>query len=195
MSSLAKQRLDRKTIDNFSGSSGTSSVFEKLYQNGSLHCRLTHGSVNHTLTWDTPPEKLSYDPLLVHFAMGLVETRHPLYFVARGGFKQLLEGPNAKVKAEPVAKQLIMPLRACLLSKQNEVYIAGLAALEQLAATIGPTLTPHLKMLIGQLAKNMMQAKLKERITEVFNTLETHCGEGCYKLIKAKVPVYCSVRI
>lgn len=28
-------------------------------------CRLQHGSVKHKLGWDTPPEQLPFDPVLV----------------------------------------------------------------------------------------------------------------------------------
>ena len=31
-------------------------------------CRLVHGSVKHKLQWDTPPENLSFDPVLVTLA-------------------------------------------------------------------------------------------------------------------------------
>lgn len=191
---LSKQRFDRKTIDTFS-SSDRGSVFAKCYSNRSLHCRVQQGSVKHALEWDTPPEHLDYDPLLVLFAEGLVETAHPLYFVARTGFKNLLEAPGAGPKAEVLVQRLIVPLRACLVSSKPEVYEAGLNGLAQLSATIGPALTPHLKMLVGQMAKNMTKAKLRDRITAVFNELETNGGQPVLKLIKSKVPVYCSINM
>ena len=56
-------------------------------------------------------------------------------------------------------------------------------------------MNPHLKMLIGQLAKNATKAQFREQITDVLNVLETNGGDECYKIIKSKIPTYCTVRI
>ena len=77
--------------------------------------RLLHGSVKHMLEWTTSLHQLSYDPLLITFAEGLVETVHPYYFVARAGFQDLLEAPGAAKKAVPMLKRLVVPLRAALV--------------------------------------------------------------------------------
>jgi hypothetical protein len=50
-------------------------------------------------------------------------------------------------------------------------------------------------MLIGQLAKNATKAQFREQITDVLNVLETNGGDECYKIIKSKIPTYCTVRI
>ena len=97
------------------GTSSTS-IFANSYHNGDMPCRLVHGSVTHKLEWTTDPPLLSYDPLLLIFAQGLVETVHPYYFVARAGFHELLCAHGAGKKALPMLKRLVSPLRAALVS-------------------------------------------------------------------------------
>eukprot|EP00041_Stephanoeca_diplocostata_P020876 m.477530 g.477530 ORF g.477530 m.477530 type:complete len:235 (-) comp21688_c1_seq11:413-1117(-) len=194
---LSTAKLDRKTPDAFGVSTRKKqSPFVEAYNARAIPCVLCHGSVKHKLEWSTPPEYLdSYDPVLCLLADGLVETNHPYYFIARIGFKEMLEAPNGGHKAAPLAQRLANAVRAALMSNTPEVYDAGLTALAQLGTAIGASLTPHLKLVIGQLAKNMSKRSLNERITSVLNVLEAECGPDCFRLIKAKIPVYCSIHI
>lgn len=38
------------------------------YNNYEFFFRLVHGSVKHKLSWDTPPDNLQFDPILVTLA-------------------------------------------------------------------------------------------------------------------------------
>jgi len=154
---------------------------------------ISTGSVRSKLEWRTPVESVPVDPILRLLATGLTETKHPYNFVAQTGFKELCAVPEAGVKAAPLAADIVGSIRECLLSRAATVYAAGLAALEQYARAVGPPLTPHLKRVIGQIAKNMTKPKLRDRLTDVLMVLEESCGPECLKLIKKSVPVYSSV--
>lgn len=177
------------------GGGGGSSAFIDAYNRRDLPCKLMHGSVSHNLQWDIAPENIPYDPLLVTLAHGLTETRHPYYFVARRGFSDLLTADGAGARATPLVSQLVGPLRATFMSKDAEVYRCGLEGLVNLSRAVGEALTPHLKQLVGQLAKNINKPKLRDQITETLNVLEANGGAKCYKLIKSKIPTYCTTNI
>lgn len=187
---------DRATIDAFAPNAHASSAFANAYLTRALGCTLMHGSVVHRLQWDVAPEDIgSYDPLLALFAEGLVETKHPYFFVARTGFSDLLRARGAGAKAVPVLQRVVGPIRSCFRSSDLETYRSGLTGLADLSHAVGSELTPYLKLVIGQLAKNATKHKLKDHIAETLNTLELNGGEKCYQMIKAKVPTYttCSV--
>lgn len=82
-----------------------------------------HGSVKHKLGWSIPIETVSYDPVLVTLADGLKETVHPYAFVARQGFVELLDIPNASTKVIPVLSKLIGPIRNALAHSDIKVCV------------------------------------------------------------------------
>ena len=47
---------------------------------------------------------------------GLKETEHPFTFVARQGFREMLETQGANEKATPLVPRLVQPIRAALVS-------------------------------------------------------------------------------
>ncbi|XP_032807953.1 PACRG-like protein isoform X2 [Petromyzon marinus] len=61
-------RLNPKTIDPFSDRTRPISAFATIYAKAGIPCRLVHGSVKHKLHWDTPPEDIPFDPLLITLA-------------------------------------------------------------------------------------------------------------------------------
>ncbi|KAL4232369.1 hypothetical protein ACF0H5_009937 [Mactra antiquata] len=146
--SRPSDRLNPKTIDPFSNSSKSQSVFSSIYSNGGIPCRLVHGSVKHKLNWDTQPENVPFDPTLVTLAEGLKETVHPYAFVARNGFKELLEVPGCAVKVIPLLPKLTVGIRGALGHKDPDVVSSGLDAACQLSDVVGPALNPHLNKLL-----------------------------------------------
>eukprot|EP00035_Acanthoeca_spectabilis_P024819 m.455488 g.455488 ORF g.455488 m.455488 type:complete len:221 (+) comp20881_c0_seq1:107-769(+) len=188
---ISEVRFGAKTTDPFS-TSEKMSPFAAAFNRRELPCVLATGSVKSKVEWKTPIESVPFDPVLRLLASGLTETKHPYCFVARCGFQELCEAPDAGVRGAPLASDIVSSLRNCLVSPTPEVYAAGLAALEQFARAVGPPLTPHLKRVIGQIAKNMTKPKLRDRLNDVLNTLEESCGVECLKLIKKAVPVYTS---
>ncbi|KAK3710766.1 hypothetical protein QZH41_016758, partial [Actinostola sp. cb2023] len=152
------------------------SSFAAVYANGGVPCRLVHGSVKHKLSWDTSPENLAFDPILVTLAEGLRETKHPYTFVAREGFKQMLDVEDASSRVMPLVPKLILPLRAALSSQDVEVFEATLRALVQLSSVTGEVLIPHLKTLLPHVSRRFMEKTLKETILYALQEIERNCG-------------------
>jgi hypothetical protein len=112
------------------------------------------------LTWNTPPEQVQFDPVLVTLAEGLKESVHPFSFVSQSGFKELLEVQGAHDKVLPILPRLIQPIKNALVSDIDSVFENGLNALMQLSCTVGPHLNQHLKVYLSavsqpQIAKNI----------------------------------------
>ncbi|KAK3758399.1 hypothetical protein RRG08_058669 [Elysia crispata] len=186
-------RLNPKTVDPFANSSKGQSAFASVYANGGVPCRLIHGSVKHKLAWDTPPEQVPFDPVLVTLAEGLKETVHPYTFVSCMGFRELLDTPQASQKATPMLPKLAPPLRAALGHTDSSVFERGMDGLLQLSAVVGPALNPYLKTFLMALSKRIMEKKFKEKVTESLQILEQNGGKDALPIIKSKVPTYCSV--
>ena len=78
---------------------------------------------------------MPFDPILVALFEGLVETKHPFSLMATAGVKDLLAThvraahQDARGKAFPVLKKLVLALRTSLASPVQEVYKNALAAL------------------------------------------------------------------
>ncbi|XP_042325572.1 PACRG-like protein [Sceloporus undulatus] len=182
-----------KTIDPFSVQSRAPSAFAAVYSKGGIPCRLIHGSVKHKLQWDCLPETLPFDPLLITFAEGLRETRHPYTFVSKEGFKELLLVEDAAQKVIPLLPRLVPVLKAALAHSNDEVFERGLNALVQLSVAVGPTLNDHLKHLLSSLSKRHMNKKFKEQTTDALQKLEQYGGKESLTVIKSKIPTYRSI--
>ncbi|NXP92256.1 PACRL protein, partial [Passerina amoena] len=168
-------KLNPKTIDPFRAYSQPSSAFAATYARGGIPCRLVHGSVKHKLHWECPPETVPFDPLLLTLAEGLRETKHPYTFVSKEGFKQLLLVEGAAEKVIPLLPRLVPVLKVALAHADDEVFGRGLDALVQLSAVVGPSLNDHLKLLLTNLLKRLMDKKYREEVTVALQKLE-HCG-------------------
>lgn len=188
--SAPSAKLAAKTINPFEPTAKNKSGFATVYLSGGFPCRFQSGSVRHSISWSEPLEKLSYDPILVMFAEGLVEVDHPLPFVAKLGFKELLGASGAIEKVIPLIERLTPPLRNALTSMKDPIYFAGLDAVAQLSATVGPAFNAQLKFLIAQIAKRANAKDYKDQITAVLHILEENGGQECLKLIKSKIPTY-----
>ncbi|NXC93102.1 PACRL protein, partial [Certhia familiaris] len=170
-------KLNPKTIDPFHAYSQPPSAFAATYARGGIPCRLVHGSVKHKLQWECPPETVSFDPLLLTLAEGLKETKHPYTFVSKEGFKELLLVEGAAEKAIPLLPRLVPVLKAALAHADDEVFGRGLDALVQLSAVVGPSLNDHLKLLLTNLLKRLMDKKYREKVTVALQKLEHYGGK------------------
>ena len=137
-------KLCPKTIDPFSNST-RKSVFLNAFTSGRIPCRLVHGSVRNRLAWSTSIDELHYDPVLVLLAEGLRETDHPLPFISRQGFSELMANPNAPPKTIPLLSSLINPIKLALSSTNDEIFEGALNALTQLSAVVKGELDKYLK--------------------------------------------------
>ncbi|XP_011363423.1 PACRG-like protein isoform X2 [Pteropus vampyrus] len=186
-------KLNPKTINPFGEQSRAPSAFAAIYSKGGIPCRLVHGSVKHRLQWESPPENLPFDPLLITLAEGLRETKHPYTFVSKEGFRELLLVQGAPEKAVPLLPRLIPVLKAALVHSDDEVFERGLNALVQLSVVVGPSLNDHLKHLLTSLSKRLRDRRFKEPVTSALQKLELHGGSGSLLIIKSKIPTYCSI--
>ncbi|XP_072027364.1 PACRG-like protein [Amphiura filiformis] len=191
--SRPSDRLNPKTIDPFKEAKNPKSAFSTVYSNGGVPCRLIHGSVKHSLQWQTNPDDIPFDPVLITLAEGLKEYKHPYQFVAQQGFKELLEVQDAEAKATAILPKIITPLRAALGSPNDTVFLGAMDALVHLSIAVGPQLNPHLKSVLIYLAKKVMDKKHKEKVTVALQQIELHCGKASLVIIKAKIPTYSSV--
>jgi hypothetical protein len=143
-------KLCPKTIDPFSTSNSTNnSPFLNAFTSGRIPCRLVHGSVRNRLAWNTSIDDLNYDPVLVLLAEGLRETAHPLPFISRQGFTELMSNINARPKVIAVLPKLINPMKLALSSTDDEVFQGALNALTQLSTVAGNELDKHLKTFLS----------------------------------------------
>ncbi|XP_050194743.1 PACRG-like protein isoform X1 [Myiozetetes cayanensis] len=186
-------KLNPKTINPFGASSQPTSAFAAIYAKGGIPCRLVHGSVKHKLQWECLPETVPFDPLLVTLAEGLRETKHPYTFVSKEGFRELLLVEGATEKAIPLLPRLIPVLKATLAHADDEVFGRGLDALVQLSAVVGPSLNDHLKHLLTNLSRRLMDKKFREKVTVTLQKLEQYGGKATVAIIKSKIPTYCSI--
>ncbi|NXH29266.1 PACRL protein, partial [Myiagra hebetior] len=186
-------KLNPKTIDPFGPYSQQPTAFAATYARGGIPCRLVHGSVKHKLHWDCLPENVAFDPLLITLAEGLRETKHPYTFVSKEGFKELLLVEGAAEKAIPLLPRLVPVLKASLAHADDEVFGRGLDALVQLSALVGPSLNDHLKLLLTNLLKRLMDKKFREKVTVALQKLEQYGGKATVAIIKSKIPTYSSI--
>ncbi|NXD90904.1 PACRL protein, partial [Chaetorhynchus papuensis] len=186
-------KLNPKTIDPFGPYSQPPTAFAATYARGGIPCRLVHGSVKHKLQWDCLPETVPFDPLLITLAEGLRETKHPYTFVSKEGFKELLLVQGAAEKAIPLLPRLVPVLKASLAHADDEVFGRGLDALVQLSALVGPSLNDHLKLLLTNLLKRLMDKKFREKVTVALQKLEQYGGKATVAIIKSKIPTYSSI--
>ncbi|XP_023655711.1 PACRG-like protein [Paramormyrops kingsleyae] len=191
--SKISDRLTPSTADPFSSPRKAQSPFAAVYAKGGIPCRLVHGSVKHKLHWETPPESIAFDPLLVILAEGLRETKYPYTFVSREGFRELLLVEGASEKIRPLLPKVVPALRAALAHEDTEVFERGLDGLLQLSGMARCDLNGHLKHVLACISKKFMQKKHREKVTLALQTLERNGGKESLPIIKSKVPTYSSV--
>ncbi|KAJ7412911.1 PACRG-like protein [Willisornis vidua] len=75
----------------------------------------------------------------------------------------------------------------------DEVFGRGLDALVQLSAVVGPSLNEHLKHLLTNLSRRLMDKKFREKVTVALQNLEHYGGKAAVAIIKSKIPTYSSV--
>jgi hypothetical protein len=162
-------KLCPKTIDPFSTSNSTNnSPFLNAFTSGRIPCRLVHGSVRNRLAWNTSIDDLNYDPILVLLAEGLRETAHPLPFISRQGFTELMSNVNARPKTISILPKLINPIKLALNSNNDEVFEGALNALTQLSTVVGNELDKYLKTYLSIVSIR------RRRIMKNKNVLFTH---------------------
>lgn len=193
MSAKISARLSPHKQANPWGVQRCATPLSALYQSGGFPARINHGSISSKLEWQVDIEDVDgFDfGLLVTCAEGIAETQHPFTFIARSGYRDLLRTTRAAEEAVALLPRLVGPLRANLCHRSDEVFTAGLAAIRELSAVVGPALNPFLHHLLVQIQKkSFTSAAFASDILETFMTLEENGGAEARSLIAAKVPTY-----
>lgn len=169
--------------------------FGSVFHAGEVPCRLHHGAVNVKLHWTRDPSTLNYDPLLVTCAEGLLETEHPYAYASRAILSELLAQENAAPKTIPLTSRMVPSIRAALLSSNRAIFEGGVEAARQLSEVVGEALNEHIHVFVVQMNKRSSDRDFAPKIMKALQTFEEMGGPAAYKVIKAKVPTYCSVNI
>ncbi|KAL3894818.1 MAG: hypothetical protein SGCHY_005055, partial [Lobulomycetales sp.] len=140
----------------------SNTTFSDAYSKGLIPCKLLHGSVSNKLGWSVESlGELSFDPLLVNFFEGLVDTRHPYAFLVAQGIPQLLSSPGAYEKICPLLPALVKPLRNGLGSSEKSVVLLSLKVLSKLAQILEMKVSGILPSVLPPLASKMHNKKMK----------------------------------
>jgi len=174
--------------------------------------------VRHSIAWSLHPSDIpNFNPILVTFFDGLVETDHPYSFLVSEGIRQMLDAEGSYEKTLPILQLLIRPLRMGLGSNEKSVVMSSLSVLGYLTKLVENLIIPLLPSLLPPLAGKVVGGNI-EISNEVMETLRriectivegyrngsesgdlsrpTTTREDCalvLKMIKAKIPTYVSV--
>uniref|UniRef100_A0A6T8I6F1 PACRG-like protein n=1 Tax=Hemiselmis andersenii TaxID=464988 RepID=A0A6T8I6F1_HEMAN len=169
--------------------------FAGVFHSGGVPARLHHGAVNVRLCWSKDPSTLDYDPLLVTSAEGLLETVHPYAYASRACFGELLAADGAREKTLPLVSRIVPSIRAALVSSDRSVFEGGVEAVRQLSEVVGEALNEHIHVLVVQMNRRSGDKELAPKILQAMQTFEEGGGQPAYKVIKSKVPTYCSIHV
>mmetsp|Transcript_742 Transcript_742/g.1947 ORF Transcript_742/g.1947 Transcript_742/m.1947 type:complete len:270 (-) Transcript_742:105-914(-) len=169
--------------------------FAGVFHSGGVPARLHHGAVNVKLCWSKDPSTLDYDPLLVTCAEGLLETVHPYAYASRACFGELLAADGAQQKTVPLVPRIVPSIRAALVCSDRSVFEGGVEAVRQLSEVVGEALNEHIHVFVVQMNRRSNDKELAPKILRAMQTFEEGGGQPAYKVIKSKVPTYCSINI
>ncbi|ETV77091.1 hypothetical protein, variant [Aphanomyces astaci] len=182
-----------KQADPWSSKKKSKTNFGSSYQAGNIPCRINHGGIKNSLQWNTPPEELDYNPLLVTCCEGFLETDHPFVFLARQGFQDLMGANGADDKVRPLLGMLIPPIRGALMSSDDEVITVALQAIQSVSEAVGADMNVHLAKLIQQVHRKYTNKALKGPIDATLAALERNGGTEALRIIRTKIPTYVSL--
>jgi hypothetical protein len=170
--------------------------FASAYAGGHIPACIDHGCNTNKLKWSTSPDESEYDPLLVLCFEAIVETEHPYLFLARQMLTDMLNADGATQKCQPLVPALVGAARGALLSKDEGAVSFAITAVTMLSRVVGQAMNPQLKMLVAQLHRHALKSRsLSGLVTTALQTLEENGGPEALKVIKAKIPTYCTVNL
>ncbi len=169
------------------------SNFGSAYDAGSIPCRINHGSIRNAIQWTKDLEKIDFNPILITCVEGFQETEHPFVFLARQGCRELMKLENAREKTLPILSQLITPLRAALMSKDEDICLMALEATRLLSEAVDKHINVFLPKLMQQIHGKLQVKALRTEVEETLTTLERNGGKEALTMIRAKIPTYVSV--
>lgn len=185
-----------KAANPFSHSTKGRTQFTSMYDAGNIPCRIRHGgsTKSNKVQWDIPMDAVQYMSVLPALAEGIREKVHPHAFIARAGFKDLMEHIG-KERAMTQLDKVVRGIRQALMDKDPTVFRAAMEATRITSSVCKDALNTHLKALLMQISKKALKSKFKDDVTLTLQTLEENGGPPALKQIKAKVPTYTTVFI
>lgn len=195
---LSAARFDAAPKANAFITSGSNFVRE--YDRRTLPCRISHGTRDLGLSWDTSTTDLAdrRGSLLALCAEGLCETRHPYLTVARLAFADLaaltessppLDGETLRRVMGSLRKALLVPgptetnNRA---SRNLMPFTAAITALRQLVKAEGSRLAPHLHVVLPPIGKRMFSRHDRDAVQDVLHDFAEHGGPEAEKIMLAR---------
>merc|ERR1719502_1545183 len=184
----------------------TTTEFRRFYDRGDMPMQIFHGAVGGKIAWKVDIEKLDYHHYLPILFDGLREKEDPYRFLSVQGAYDMLERGGQKIL--PVVPQLIIPLKAALNTRDEEIIATALKVLQALVLSgemIGEALVPYYRQIlpIFNIFKNKnlnlgdkidysqrKRHNLGDLIEETLEIFEIHGGEDAFINIKYMIPVY-----
>jgi len=185
----------------------------EFYERGDLPVSVERPSTHPSggsLVWEVEPNLLDYETYLPMFFGGLMEIEEPYALFARRGIMDMLQHGDDEAVADAVPL-LIPPLREALLTKDAQICVVSIEALQaliQVGEKSTKALLPYVKNILPCFRrlilthkwqpyddKNLDDAKrggtdLQTIVEETLHLLHRYGGSPAYKLIKAMIPMY-----
>eukprot|EP00930_Biecheleria_cincta_P095495 TRINITY_DN87456_c0_g1_i1.p1 TRINITY_DN87456_c0_g1~~TRINITY_DN87456_c0_g1_i1.p1 ORF type:complete len:478 (+),score=68.04 TRINITY_DN87456_c0_g1_i1:56-1435(+) len=170
---------------------GGRSLFIREYERGALPCRIEHRTCSYRVFWHLPPEDLESlrKELMPLFAEGLRERQHPYATLARLAFGSLAQLPGAAKLSDTSMREVMMGIRQAFTSCESEdVCLAAMAALRELAQAEGQGIAAHLPLVLPSLGRHFSSGSARQRdaAKELIRSLGELGGEYAKKAIRAR---------
>ncbi|DAZ99392.1 TPA: hypothetical protein N0F65_005294 [Lagenidium giganteum] len=169
--------------------------FGAAYDAGSIPCRINHGSIKNQLQWTKEPQSVDFNPLLITCVEGFQETEHPFVFLARTAFRELIQLEDARERTLPILGQLINPLRAALMAKEDDIFLMALEGTRLLSNVVEDELNVYLAKIMQQIHRKLLTKQFRTQVEETLSVLERNGGKEALAIIRSKIPTYTSVNM
>lgn len=146
-----------------------------------------------TMRADVHTPALDFNPLLITCVEGFQEVEHPFVFLARTAFKDLMKTDDASEKTIPILPQVIPPLRAALMAKDEDIFLAALEATRILSDAVENEMNVYLPKLTQQIHRKLLTKQLRTEVEDTLATLERNGGKEALAIIRSKIPTYVSI--
>jgi len=181
--------------------------FRRFYDRGDLPCIVEHGAHRH-LHFLVDPDKLDYHYYLPLFMDGIREQVEPYRFIANEGVRVLLKKGESNFKVLATIPQLIIPLRAALVTKIPAAMITAcniIQAVCNLGNGCGEALVPYYRQLLPVMrqymernvnlgdefdTKALKNIRLADVIAETLEVMERSGGEDAFVNMKYMIPSF-----
>lgn len=100
---------------------------------------------------------------------------------------------DASEKAVAVLPQVIQPLRAALMQKDDDIFVTALGATRILSDAVAGEMNVYLPKLTQQIHRKLLSKQLRAEVEETLATLERNGGKEALAIIRSKIPTYASV--